>query len=139
LLLKTKAGLFCKGFGRSDCEAKGISIPYSHPIFIQCPNDSARLQVDALTPEEIRSKCGELDIANSDIAKLVELQSKNTMNAAEVSQHVITQRSYMQTVMDAWRNSLMKNLSLTSVGIAIGHANIKKNTGAVTDLSVWIN
>ena len=48
-------------------------------------------------------------------------------------------RPYMASMIDVWENSLMKNFTLTSVGIAIGHANVKKNLGEFTDLSIWIN
>jgi hypothetical protein len=45
----------------------------------------------------------------------------------------------MDRVSEIWSGSSMKNFTLTSVGISIGHANIKKNLGEFTDLSIWIN
>ena len=48
-------------------------------------------------------------------------------------------RPYMSGVFETWSESAMKNLTLTSVGIAIGHANIKRLVGEFSNLSIWIN
>jgi len=45
----------------------------------------------------------------------------------------------MQDAFDNWDNSSIKSFTLTSMGIAIAHANIKRLSGAFADLSVWIN
>jgi hypothetical protein len=45
----------------------------------------------------------------------------------------------MENVFDTWSDSQMKNFTLTSVGIAIGHANIKRLVGEFANLSIWIN
>jgi hypothetical protein len=45
----------------------------------------------------------------------------------------------MSDCFEIWFASPMKNLTLTSVGIAIGHANIKRFAGEFANLSIWIN
>jgi hypothetical protein len=45
----------------------------------------------------------------------------------------------MSGLFETWSGSLMKNFTLTSVGIAIGHANIKRLIGEFANLSIWIN
>ena len=37
-----------------------------------------------------------------------------------------------------WHSTPLKNLSLTTVGIAIGHANLARLSGFKSDLSIWI-
>jgi hypothetical protein len=61
------------------------------------------------------------------------------MGQDEVMEVIARARAYMRGVDDVWKSSSMKQFTLTSVGIAIGHANLKKNTGEFTDLSIWIN
>lgn len=61
------------------------------------------------------------------------------MNNKEIQKKVIENRDYMENLFDVWNGSFMVGLHLTSVGIAIAHANIKKITGEFTDLSIWIN
>jgi hypothetical protein len=41
-------------------------------------------------------------------------------------------------LLDIWSNSSMKNMTLTSVGIALAHANIRRKTNENWDLSIWI-
>lgn len=57
------------------------------------------------------------------------------MNDTEIKEKCIASRSYMAGVFETWSRSAMKNFILTSVGIAIGHANIKRLVGEFTDLS----
>lgn len=45
----------------------------------------------------------------------------------------------MKKIFETWESSAIKNFTLTSVGIAIGHANIKRLVGEFSDLSIWIN
>ena len=61
------------------------------------------------------------------------------MSDEEVKKYIISTKSYMENVFDIWENSFIKDFTLTSVGIAIGHANVKRNIGEFTDLSIWIN
>jgi hypothetical protein len=61
------------------------------------------------------------------------------MNADELKNRILEARPYMERVFKTWTDSNMSHFTLTSVGIAIGHANIKKNLGEFTNLSIWIN
>jgi len=44
----------------------------------------------------------------------------------------------MKDLLDFWDNSSMKHLTLTSVGIAIATANLRRKTGISVDLDIWI-
>ena len=48
-------------------------------------------------------------------------------------------RPYMADVFDKRADSAMKDFTLTSLGSAIGPANIERLVGEFADLSVWIN
>ena len=61
------------------------------------------------------------------------------MSDEEIRTKCLEIRPYMENIFDIWKNSEMCRFNLTSVGIAIGHANIKRITGYFTDLSIWIN
>ena len=61
------------------------------------------------------------------------------MSADEFKKRIIDAREYMRHVFEVWAASSISQFTLTSVGIAIGHANVKKNVGEFTDLSIWIN
>lgn len=61
------------------------------------------------------------------------------MSESEIREKLIAIRPYMAEVCDIWTNSPMSVFNLTSVGKAIGHANIKRLIGNFTNLAIWIN
>jgi len=61
------------------------------------------------------------------------------MSQTEVKEKCTAIRSYMSGLFETWPGSLMTKFTLTSLGIAIGHANIKRLIGEFANLSIWIN
>ena len=131
--------LFSKGFEEPQLLGKQLSIPSSHPIFIPCVNDSTRRQVNGMNEEIIRSECKRMGISDDDTGKLVALHTEVLMNEDEIRTAICDERPFMRKVFDIWGTSGMSHFTLTSVGMAIGHANIKKSLGEFTDLAIWIN
>jgi len=41
-------------------------------------------------------------------------------------------------LFDVWENSWLKNLTLTSVGLALGHGCWRRLTGTAAPLRIWI-
>jgi hypothetical protein len=133
------AGLFSKGFDETQFQAKQMTIPYSHPIFIRCLHDGAKKQVNAMNEDVIKEVAAQQNIIGDDVNKLVSLTMECLMSQEEAKKFVIGRRGYMERLFDVWETSSIKHFTLTSVGIAIGHANVKKNVGEFTNLSIWIN
>jgi U3 small nucleolar RNA-associated protein 14 len=79
------------------------------------------------------------NISTEDQEKIIELFSMGKMSNPEIREKCISIRPFMETVFDSWENSKIKSFTLTSVGMAIGHANIKRLTGEFASLSIWIN
>jgi hypothetical protein len=44
----------------------------------------------------------------------------------------------MKKVFEVWKDSYFKNFDLSSMGIAIAHANYRRKTNETMDLSIWI-
>ena len=82
---------------------------------------------------------GNQNIPEEDKSKITALFKMNKMNENEIKDKIIELSPQMSNVFDVWENSPLKSFSLTSVGIAIGHANIKRLIGEFSDLSIWIN
>ena len=120
---------------------QGILVSEKSPIFNQCHYDSRMLQIDALNESYLRDKALQLRINEQEINKLVNLRNTVLIKDNEIRAKLIKLRPYMSKIFDVWMNSLMSHLHLTSVGTAIGHANIKRQIGEVAsvDLSLWIN
>lgn len=137
---KNYQGLFLKGFDPQEINDRGISIGLDRRVFLPCLNDPAKLQVSALNEEVLDSHLASLSIPGEDITKIKELFNTNKMSHEEIRAKCVELRPFMEAVFDAWSNSSMNSFTLTSVGIAIGHANVKRIIGEeFADLSIWIN
>ena len=136
---KKYQGLFVKGFEREEIAKREISVGEDQRFFIPCLNDTSKLQVKANNLEVLTEFMDSQHIPDEDKPKITALFNANKMNDDEIKEKVVSLCPYMADVFDAWENSPLKNFSLTSVGIAIGHANIKRLVGEFSDLSIWIN
>lgn len=139
LFARTYPGLFLKGFEVSEFESRTISIGIDPRFFIQCLNDPSKLQVRANNKEILENNFVACGTPQEDRQKITELFDIGMMNHLEIRQKCVEIRPYMESVFDTWSNSKMGSFTLTSVGIAIGHANIKRLVGEFAKLSIWIN
>lgn len=132
-------GQFLKGFDQSEIVNREISVGLDSRVFIPCLNDGTKLQVRANNKEILEKNLTDWGIAGDDRTKIISLFDVNLMTHIEIKEKCIFIRPYMQQVFDTWSSSNMKCFSLTSVGMAIGHANIKRLVGEFASLSIWIN
>jgi hypothetical protein len=135
----TYHGLFVNGFDQKEVVDRGISIGPSQDFFLPCLNDPSKFQVNALNKEALDGKFEERSISPEDRAKITALFEAANMSDAQINEKCVSTRAYMADVFKSWSGSSMPNLMLTSVGIAIGHVNIKRFAGEFADLSIWIN
>lgn len=136
---ETYQGLFLKGFDESEINKRTITVGTDPHFFIQCLNDSTKLQVKAINKEQLGKLLDSQAVSTEDRAKIMEIFSLNKMSEPEIKDKLIAIRPYMADVFEIWSNSPLQNFTLTSVGMAIGHANIKRLIGEFASLSIWIN
>ncbi|WP_217491265.1 LPO_1073/Vpar_1526 family protein, partial [Vibrio breoganii] len=70
--------------------------------------------------------------------KLKQLFESSTKPANEVKEMLIDAIPEMEKVFEVWAKSSFDQFELTSVGIAIAHANYRRKIGDTMDLSIWI-
>lgn len=139
-ILRTNySGLFCKGFEVNEISNRGIQVAHDSRIFTRCLHDNNKLQINAISEQVLRQEAIKFHISDEETEKLVNLRNSFLMNSNEIKAFITKLRPFMEIVYDVWEGSFMQNLSLTSVGVAIAHANIKRKAGEFTDLSIWIN
>jgi hypothetical protein len=139
ILGNTYQGQFLKGFEEKEVLERNISIGLDESFFMQCLNDASKIQVRANSRELLDKSFDLHQIIQEDRIKIAELFNLNKMNDIEIKEKCIEIRPYMANLFDIWSESAMKQFTLTSVGIAVGHANIKRLVGEFSDLSIWIN
>lgn len=132
-------GQFLKGFDESDISERQVSVGLDTRLFMKCLNDPAKIQVRANSHELLDKAMEQIAVPADDRPRIKGLFDHNKMSDEELRGMTIEIRPYMAELFDAWANSPLKQLTLTSVGIAIGHANVKRLVGEFTDLSTWIN
>jgi hypothetical protein len=132
-------GLFFKGFEQSEIKNLAIGIELFFQFFMPCLNDQSKFQVNVNNKEILESHFETQGVSPEDRTKILQLFNLGKMSEPEIREKLIAIRPYMAGVLEIWTNSPMKNFTLTSVGIAIGHANIKRLIGEFASLSIWIN
>jgi hypothetical protein len=138
LLTRNYPGLFRKGFTEHDLEEVGLSKEARSALIVPSQRDPSLLQVDAPTPKAIEGMCQRLGLGADEAEKLKNLQGRRPLRRAELRAELIAARPWMAQLFELWDSTSIPNLTLTSVGIAIAHAHIKKRTGHDFDLSIWI-
>jgi len=139
ILGMTYQGEFLKGFDAKEVTDRGVSIGVDPRFFMPCLNDPSKMQVRVNSKELLDKNLEAHAITPEDRAKISALFDVGKMNETEIKEKCVEIRPYMSGLIETWSESAMKNFTLTSVGIAIGHANIKRFVGEFADLSIWIN
>ncbi|MGB3401344.1 MAG: LPO_1073/Vpar_1526 family protein [Microcoleaceae cyanobacterium] len=129
--------LFTKGFEPSEITKRNLSIDLG--FFMICLNNPTKWQFSVSDIETLKPILNNQGIESNEQMKIIELFNLNKMSTVEMKEKCVKTRSYMKTVFDIWSDSAIQNFQLTSVGIALGHANIKRLVGEFTDLSIWIH
>lgn len=139
VLRKSYQGLFLHGFEASEVAQREISIGLDERFFTPCLNDPSKVQVKALNMEALQKILDANSISEDDRNKITVLFNEELMNSDEIIKKCVSIRPYMEKLFSTWASSAMTSFTLTSVGMAIGHANIKRLVGEFADLSIWIN
>jgi hypothetical protein len=71
------------------------------------------------------------------IAIVRQLHNTGLLSENEVVSEIIESLPSASSLFQLWNNSALKNLVLTSVGIAIGHANAWVRSGHIGNRIVW--
>jgi hypothetical protein len=132
-------GLFSKGFDRSRLTELEVVLDNQDNFIIPCVNDSTKFQVRGIEIDSIKEWWISQNVNEENRMKLENLFNENLMSDQEIREKVIEVCPLMTSIFNAWDSTKLKSFELTSVGIAIGHANIKRNVGEFSDLSIWIN
>lgn len=132
-------GLFSKGLDKESL-TKIIENFEQYPELIRpCIHDNSLLQVSVMDDTVLDKEMERLKVADEIKPKFKQAFNQGTMNAKEVKELLIKTSPCLQKVFDTFTNSRFNKFELSSVGIAIAHANYRRRTGQTLDLSIWIN
>lgn len=138
LFLSTYKGIFCKGFTKEQFESNGLLLDKFKSLICPCINNSAKLQLAVIDDEVLEDKAKHNNFTFEEINQLKPFFNNYQMNLGEIKDKIKEQGEYLTNLFDIWDNSSLKNMTLTSVGIAIATANLRRKTGITLDLGIWI-
>lgn len=133
------SGLFSKGFEVTELANLNVGVTANSTLLTACIHNGGKLQLCAINEEVFRDIAGKQEVESADIDKLLALANASRMSDSETQEYLVKLRPYMGDLFKVWNDTPIGQLTLTSVGIAIAHANVKKGLGKFTDLSIWIN
>jgi hypothetical protein len=131
-------GLFSNGFTLETLKEKIGDNQYPGELVTPCLQDSKMLQINAIDEESFHKLATEKGVGDDITTKFLELHKKSMMNETKVKEYLESLDPAMRDLVKRWNDSSLKHITLTSVGIAIGHANVRRVTGEGAPLSIWI-
>jgi len=131
-------GLLCEGFTEEELQTVELTPEERSQLITRCVHNDSLLQVSVLNDKALDSACAQFRVDHEKAQKLKELQASKLMPPPKVREYFVGVQPQMTQFFEVWDDTPMKNMTLTSVGIAIAHANIQKRTGETFDLSIWM-
>lgn len=139
IIFNVYPGLFSSGFTREEFAAIAPPDQWIGTLLIPCFHKPALFQVAAVGLDDIAGVCERLSVPLEHREKIRDLQSNHRMSQQEIEEYLRLNVSGSDILLDLWEQSPLKHLSLTTVGIAIAHANIRRKLKRDDyNLSVWI-
>lgn len=134
----TYPGVFSTGFSKEQFDSEIKQINGSEKLLIPCLRDNSLFQFNAADFKILKNMAIENGISEIEYTKIEGFWKNFLISDEELKKDLVNKNESMAIIYDVWENSPMKNMTLTSVGIAIGHAYTRSKTGDSDDLSIWI-
>jgi hypothetical protein len=130
-------GFFTTGFTEDQMDEDLRKFLSDPDVFVPCIRDPQKWQVNVTAQQDAGALATAKGIAPG---RLENLAGLGWMTAPAIQADLISRVPEMRTVFDCWDSPIspLKNLELTSVGIAIGHAYWRQASGHSAPLDIWL-
>lgn len=130
-------GLFTRGFTMDGVPEELRNSKLRDRMFVKCLRNPEAFQVSVMANQDIPRLARELGVPELE-TQLVNIAAHGLLQEHEVVDEAIAFDERIREVSETWASTSLQNLTLTSVGMAIGHAYWRRVTGGNTPLSVWL-
>lgn len=96
------------------------------------------MQLAAIFDEELDARRRELAVDDVVVTAVKAIFKSKRISNAEIKQRMLDLWPATTPLFDKWSSTQIRHMSLTSVGIAIQHANAARQFSSKFDLSIWI-
>lgn len=139
LFLDKYPGIFLRGLTDEEIELLPLEKKLKDQLFISCFNAPDKLQFAFGDADHLAEHLRELSIPEHNIETIKNAYINNRMPEPEARDTIFRLRPYMIDFFNKWNSSGGAGFTLTSVGIAIAHASVKRAVPDFTGLSTWID
>lgn len=137
--IKDKYGaLFSSGF--EELVLRDRKLDNAQDLCMPCMANPARLQFRTINTKVLADHLTTKGILEDRQRPYIDLFNQSLMSDEQVQAMIIGKNIYMKLIFDMWSSTQLSSFTLTSVGMAIGHANLKRLIGFdFAPLSIWVN
>jgi hypothetical protein len=135
-MLSSGEAFFTHGYPRESVNEPLAELLDTPGVFVPCIRNSEHVQLNtfACNYEQLAEGCGRPDLSDA-----FQLQDQvGRFSPEEARAEVIEKIPALEKLADSWDKSQLKNMTLTSVGLAIGHGYYCRTTGTKADLGIWV-
>lgn len=132
-------GLFSKGISLEKIKNTFGDNDKLPLMIIPCLHDNSLFQIGVMNDEVLQEEMNKFNIPDEVRAKYMGIFNESPMSADNIKELIINTNPFMSEIFEMSDNSMFNRFELSSVGIAIAHANYRRRTGITLDLSLWIN
>lgn len=134
-LLLGSEGLFTRGFSIEAIPEHIRNSPHFTTLFVPCLRNPDYFQLAGIGEDDVKNMAEALGVTEL-YGDLSRLSKHGRMAGSEVLREAAAHNPRIEDVTESWEP--LKGLTLTSVGLVIGHSYWKRVTGAKEDLSNWL-
>ncbi|MCG9097415.1 LPO_1073/Vpar_1526 family protein [Laribacter hongkongensis] len=131
-------GLFSKGGNEDDYRDLLQDSNLSSQLVTRCLRFTNLIQINAVNDDVVDVICKNNSFPAEINSKAKQLLEAHAMSQQEVKEEISRLCPEMDMLFIAWEKTSISKFKLTTVGIAIARANLKRKTGLEIDLGMWI-
>jgi hypothetical protein len=139
---QTYSGIFSAGFDRAQLARflpeERIESLEGAGLLVPCINDLTKLQFDTLNKKDFEESAAKSGLSEKETSDAWNVFESTIWNGEDFLAKVQKHYPEIRTLHSLWAGTPLETLFLTTVGIAIGHANLSRVAGFNADLGIWI-
>ena len=142
-LLQSYGGVFSKGFTEDVIRKHLLENNFEkiliEGLVIKCLNDPNKLQFNSVSVEDIKTRLELVGLNTQEVKALCEEFQGSFFKGDELVENLTSCYAEFSRLKSIWDNTPLKQMTLTALGIVIGHANLKRVVPSFkADLGVWV-
>ena len=131
-------GFVAKGMTQPEIDEAFRSVGVPPGCLIPALFDNSKIQIAAIDNGVLEEKASHFGWTNEQFNIAKRLLASNALDENEIDSLVSASNNACTKLKNLWDGTKLKNLSLTSVGMAVGHSYIVGSGNPVADLGAWL-